>query len=210
MIIKQIISNLLIGILLIALPYFLGCKKKCIKNHYNFNGTGIFSPEKDSIEIRDTVWFNSIIPEKSLDLNSNQIIDYSGASNFRTDINFDVASLADILNGAVDSFTFISNKGAVNTNPLTPQSSKTVSYMEENGNYQLSFGIVATKKGNYIITVIDIENSKKNCSDVYLTLTVNNADKHLYYLQAVYFPGSPWGNSIPPIIETHSYCFKVY
>ncbi len=207
--IKVVISKIFFGVVIIAFFCFCGCKKPCRKNNYNFKGTGLFSPEKDSIKIGDTLFFSSIINNQLRDTSSNHVIDYSSATNFATQINFDVASLADILNGAVDSFAFVIGKGSVNTNSLSPHSAKTVSYIEENGNYKLSFGIVALKKGNYVITIIDIANSKKNCSNAYIALTVSNMDQHLYYLNAVYFPGSPWGNSIPPIIQTHSYCFKV-
>lgn len=210
MAIKHIAFILKASFLLITLLFFFGCGKRCIPVHYNFKGLVNFYPEKDSIRIGDTLFFSSIINNQITDTIRNQIIDYSGAKNVATQVNFDVASLADILNGAVDSFTFVISKGSVDNNPLSPHSAKTVSYVEENGNYKLYFGIVALKKGNYVMTFIDIQNSKKNCSDAYITLAVNNRDQHLYYLQAIYFPGSIWGNSIPPVVVAHSYCFKVY
>ncbi len=166
-------------------------------------------PEKDSINVGDTIWFTSFIPVQMMDTIMNQIIDYSGASNFRTQINFDLVSFTNPTAGAVDSFEYVPMKGSISTNPLSPHAAKTVVYTEQNGNYELSFGLVALKKGIYVVTVIDIENSRKNCSDAYITLTLSNINKHQHYLETIFYPGSPWGDNIPLIEQTHSYCFKV-
>ncbi|MEP7229636.1 MAG: hypothetical protein ABI691_05260 [Ginsengibacter sp.] len=196
----------LIGLFLI----FFGCRKPCTKNHYDFNGTSVFSPEKDGINIGDTIWFNSIISIKNLDTKSNQIIDYSGASNVSTQINFNTANSTDPTIGSIDSFKFIKGKGEISINTNFPQASMAVTYVEEKDNYLLSFGIIAIKKGVYVITEVDLENSYKKCSDAYVTITLNNINKHQHYLDSTYYPNSPYGNTIPLIVQTHSYCFKVY
>lgn len=188
---------------------FFGCRKPCTKNHYEFNGTSIFSPEKDSINIGDTIWCNSTIPIKNLDTKSNQIIDYSGASNVRTQINFNTVNRSDPTIGSIDSFSFVIVKGDISSNANLTHASITVTYAEEKENYMLSFGIIALKKGIYVITEVDLQNSYKKCSDAYITTTLTNIFKHQHYLDSTYYPNSPYGNSIPVIIQTHSYCFKV-
>lgn len=202
--------KMLISAAFVCTIFFNGCHKPCQKNNYRFNGLGMFTPEKDSLQIGDTIWYNSSVPNQLRDNSLNQLIDYSRATNFRSQINFNIVSFANPLAGAIDSFVFVQSKGSIATNPLLPYAAKTVTYNEQNGNYELSFGFIAQKKGIYVVTVIDIENSKKDCSDAYINLTVSNANVHIYYLNVIYFPGSPWGNSIPLIIQTHSYCFKVY
>lgn len=189
--IKKNLSQVLFAMLLITFFNFLGCRKKCINNHYDFHGTGLFYPEKDSIEVGDTIWCNSIIPMKNLDINSNQTIDYSGASNFATDINFNIINSNDPTIGAVDSFKYIPVNGDISTNLNSTHASKSVTYLEETDNYLLTFGIVALKKGIYVMTVVDIENSYKKCSKAYINFNLNNIDKHQYYLKEIYFSGSP-------------------
>ena len=202
--------KMLISAAFVCTIFFNGCHKPCQKNNYRFNGLGMFTPEKDSLQIGDTIWYNSSVPNQLMDNNLNQLIDYSGATNFRSQINFGLVSFTNPTGGAVDSFVFIPIKGTISTNPLLPNAAKTVAYIEQNGKYELSFGFVAQKKGIYFVSVIDIGNSKKDCSDAIISLTLSNINKHQYYLNAIYFPGSPWGDSIPPIVQTHSYCFKVY
>lgn len=189
---------------------FNGCHKPCLHHHYNFKGEALVYPEKDSVNIGDTLWFSSSIPAQMTDINMNQIIDYSKAINFKTQINFDFVSFTNPTGGAIDSFVFVPFKGIISTNPLLPNAAKTVTYIEQNGKYELSFGFVAQKKGIYVMSLIDIENSKKDCSDAYINLTLSNINKHHYYLDAIFFPGSQWGDNIPAIVQTHSYCFKVY
>jgi hypothetical protein len=208
--IKKYISLQVISLLSIIFIYSVGCRKPCRNYHYVFKGTGAFSPEEDSIKVGDTVWYSSSIPEQMMDTFMKQTIDYSGASNFATDINFTVVSYDDPTTGAIDSFLFIPGKGSVSNNPLAPKASKYVVYSEQAGNYEFSFGIVAQKKGIYSLTTVDIENSRKDCSDAYISLRLTNANTHQCYLNSIYFPGSPWGDVIPPIVQTHSYCFKVY
>lgn len=203
-------SNIIFFILINSTFIFTRCKKPCENFHYNFKGTAIFNPETDSVKVGDTIRFSSIIPDQILNENNNQIVDYSGSSNFATDIHINVIRGINSLTGAVDSFNYVQIKGMVQTHQITPSSAKTVFYVEENVAYNLSFGLIALKKGIYAISMVDIQNSKKKCSDAYIMVTLSNADKHQHYLNLIYYPGSPYGDSVPAIEQTHVYCFKVY
>lgn len=204
---KVVCMLLIIGVLM------LGCGKICHHDHYGFKATAQFYPENDSIAVGDTIWFTSSVPVKNTDTISNQIINYGGASNFSTDINFnsieDPLKISEI-EGAIDSFSFISMVGSLKENPFEPKGSLAISYSEGSVYYQNSFAFVALKKGIYAVTVVDIENSYKRCAKAYVSLTLSNINKHQEFLKITYYPGSPFGDTIPEIEQTHTYCFKVY
>ena len=166
----------------------------------------------DSIRIGDTLLLSSYIPTKLKEQNQigNQTIDFSGASNVITDFNINVAIVSDSIIGGLDSFTFIPFNGTLETNPLIPNAGKTINYVEKNGEYQFSAGIIAQKKGIYALSFIDIYQARKKCLFASIQVLMNNADDHLQYLQAIHYPGSPFGDTIYPIEKTHTYCFKVY
>lgn len=172
-----------------------GCKKNCQHHKYNFNAAAIISPGDDSIRVGDTILFTSIIPNTLVNVSTNQSIDYSNAENMATDIHIVVPLIANPLSGAVDSFNFIAVTGALQTHLIIPHAAKSVLFTQINGNYVLTFKMVALKKGIYTIGMIDVENSRKNCSTAYINVPISNADKHQQYLQAVYYLGSPFGDN---------------
>ncbi len=210
MAIRLIRYNLIIVIIFAQLFLQVGCKKNCQHNEYVFNASAVISPIDDSIHVGDTILFTCAIPTTLLDEGTNRDIDYSNAENMATDIHIVVPLIANPLPGAVDSFNFIAVAGAVQPHQSIPHSAKTVVFTQISGNYVLTFKMVALKRGIYTIAMIDVQNSKKNCSTAYINVPIRNADKHQQYLQAVYYPGSPFGDTIPTIERTHSYCFKVY
>lgn len=189
---------------------FHGCIKTCKSFHYKFNGDAIFYPEADSVKIGDTVWFNSKIPTQLVNQSNGQMVDYSNASNFATDFHITPISGVNPFAGGVDSFKFVPKAGVLGTNKLIPHAAKTLYYLEQDGFYQLLFGMVALRKGVYAAAIIDIQNSKKKCSDAFIAMSLSNTNKHQSYLQQIYYPGSPFGDTIPLIEQTHTYSFKVY
>jgi hypothetical protein len=207
---KRILFFFTTSLTIVSISNLSSCRKPfCTHHQYEFAGTDSFSPEKDSINVGDTVWFRSSLPVQMVEVNTNQSVDWSRASGVVTQINFSSLSSGNPTIGAVDSFLFIPVKGNFSSNSTLPHAAKTAAFVEENGNYNLQFGIVAQKKGIYAITAVDIKNSKKNCSDADITLILGNGDSHQHYFGTVYYPGSPWGDVIQPIVQTHSYCFKV-
>ncbi len=196
--------------LLCVLTILSGCKNPCLKSNYVFKGTAQFYPEKDSIAVGDTIWFTSSVPVKNTDTISNQLVDYSNASNMITDIHFDPIEIYNPSYGAVDSFAFIVLTGALNKSKLDSTASESITYSEGNAYYQNSFAIIALKKGIYAVTIIDIENSYKKCANAYISLSLLNINTHQNYLKTIYYPGSPFGNDIPSVEKSHAYCFKVY
>lgn len=116
-----------------------------------------------------------------------------------------------ILTEALDSFILIPVKGNIRAEPLTPHAAETVTFVEEQNSFVISFGIVAQKKGVYCLTIIDIYQAMKNCTKASVAIPISSTiNQHLNYLDSVYFPGSIYEPSIPIYELTHDYCFQVY
>lgn len=193
-----------------------GCRKLCVPHQYDFNG-GISTiyPDKDSIHIGDTLWFNCSFPInlkfKNFNSADSEIVNFSGASNVGTDINFHAIPKVDTLTDALDSFVLIPSKGILNVNSLVPHGAENITFLEQGGNYEMSFGIVAQKRGTYVITIIDVYRIEKKCAKASVTIPIiSTVNQHLYFLDSLYFPGSRYEPAIPNYELTHDYCFKVY
>ena len=201
--------------IMIILFAICGCHKLCSPANYRLaGGISIFSPVKDSIHIGDTLWFSCSFPANSKfkNLNDNDSINLnlSKASNVITDIHVSAIPKRDTITDALDSFIFINGKGAIYVNHLAPHTAETITFIEENNKYQSSWGIVAQKKGIYVITIIDMYQIEKSCIKASLTIPITDSiDKHLYFLNEIYFPGSRYEQGIPGYELTHDYCFKV-
>lgn len=86
-------KNFLLITVVILVTVISSCHKRCIPANYALTGgISTISPDKDSILIGDTLWFNSSFPVKlkypNAGGNDSLVIDLSGASNVATDINF--------------------------------------------------------------------------------------------------------------------------
>jgi hypothetical protein len=210
-------KNALLITVTILVVVIIGCQKICTQMSYALTGgISTFNPDKDSIRIGDTLWFSSSFPVK-LKYSTNRLgtdsglVDLSGATNVETDINFDASPKKGTETLALDSFLIIPSIGETEVNPLDQNGSVAITFKEEQGNYTVSFAMVAQKKGVYFITTLDIPDSIKNCMNAYLiTAIASNIDQHLNYLDSVYFPGSIYEPTIPIFDLTHDYCFTVY
>lgn len=212
------VTKKIFGFIAILLSGFfiIGCHKNCDPKSYDLNG-GIsnFFPSKDSIHIGDTLWFASSVP---VDLkywnytgNDSVFLNMSGAENVATDIHFITFPQKNLYLEALDSFKLIPIKGQIQVNPLAPHGAETVNFVEEQGSFVVSFGIVAQKRGVFCITILDIDFARKNCIEASITIPINDTvNQHLYFLDSVYFPGSRYEPAIPNYELTHDYCFKVY
>ncbi|HEY2721436.1 MAG TPA: hypothetical protein VGI82_06915 [Chitinophagaceae bacterium] len=203
-------TRLLFSFMTIVFVAISSCHKLCIPAQYDSTGgVATISPDLDSVRVGDTLLFNSIILTEvrySQGASDSGTYNLSGAKNVATDIHLTSPTGFNQQVGAVDSFLFLPKKGAIVTNELDPTAAKSISYVEENGNYIFQLGIIAQKKGIYFFDVIDIYQAMKKCDKISVTVLLNNADNHLHYLKDIYYGGG----AISPIDSTHTYCFKVY
>ncbi len=198
-------------LILLGFITLLGCHKICTPSKYAcYGGVATIYPDVDSIQLGDTLRFNTTIPinVKYSQANSSDSSFYnlSGATNIVTDLHVTTPTGINMQEGAVDSFNFILIKGNIKSNPLIPNAAKTISYLEEGGMYHMSVAMVAKKKGVYCLSIIDIYQAEKKCDKISVITVMSNPDNHLHYLQDIYYGGG----LISSIDLTHSYCFKVY
>ena len=186
-----------------------GCNKLCTPNHFVFNATGcVIQPNKDSIRIGDTLFFSSSIPTLMTNLDDGKKIDYSAAVNFGSILGVAEPTGVNTSSGAIDYFSYIPQKGEIYTDPtLSPNIVKQTKYIEQNGNYILSFAIVPKRKGIFFITIADMPDVVKDCARSGITLKFSSAiDSHLHYLKDIYYGGG----QISALDSFHVYSFRVY
>ncbi len=207
---KKIWVSILITIV-ITLNIFSSCKKdNCISNAYQFREKWKILPEKDSINIGDTLIFLSKISNKPFDFNTNKNIDYSGNATINS--TFGIYILKNGSNnfiGAVDSFKFINIKGKLVTDPnISPSNLKQTFHDEYQGEYIIECLIIAQKKGIYLFGLSDgisVRKSSTICKDgASIQFTNSNVNNHIYFEEQFY--GT---TNIPESDRTHGYAFKV-
>ncbi len=191
-----------------AVAIINGCSKPCNEPDYSFSITESFSPEKDSINVGDTMWLVSETPVKMQDITTQARIDYSGAANFGSTLQvIDISKTQSTEIGAVDSFTYIKVIGDIFTDEkISPTKVKQLSFNEINGMYKIKIGIIAQKKGAYILFVGNAANiyrtSSPKCGKASIEILNNNVNQHLFLYEDLY-------GSLSDFDKQHAYCFIV-
>lgn len=188
-----------------------GCPSVCTETTYSFAVTATFSPQKDSIQVGDTLFLTSTFPNKLTDRLSGKEINYANATNLGTSIFVDLlpgdkSALVD----AVSSFDYVSKKGRIYTDPTVPSPTRVsqLQYQQIATNYELSIGFIARKKGVYCLTVsngFSVGRINTDCDKASFDIELANTDQHLQYLSR-YLNTS----TVPDYNARGSYCFKVY
>lgn len=196
---------------------YIGIWASCNK-HFDCRGT-IYSfetffkayPDRDSIHVNDTIWFELAAPTQLQDLISNKVIDYSGAANFGTVLGYVELTGGDSLNpGAIpaaNDFENIIINGYLGAS-LSPERTREFLFKEENGMYLFKVGIVPKRRGLFMIGIQNAANvyQKKNrCEKSNIKLTFKDTDQHLY----LYEQKRP-GYVLSDSDLGHLYAFKVY
>lgn len=187
-------------------------KTACIDNGYSFKiGAKVF-PDKDSINVGDTIWIEITTPTSLIDITSNKIINYSGALNFDNSFSFGKftgdGSFSDP--GAIYSANdFITNavEGHRVDNPAT-EGFREFSFLENNNLYKLKVAIIPKKIGIYAIGISDgvnVNRESDKCTKSNFSVSIENTNQHFYFLE-----NNRPGYVISSYERTHMYCFKVY
>lgn len=168
-------------------------------------------PDRDSVHIGDTIWFEANVPTSLTDTKTNQVIDYSGAVNMGTYIALDRLTGGSIANPsgvyAAGEFNYVLITGQEFTNTF-PQRTRNFLFTETNKQYSLKFGIVPQKKGIYFAGIGNPANvSRKSdpCTKAGYSIKFINTNQHLYFYQ-----NDRPGYVIQGLELTNAYCFKVY
>lgn len=196
-------------ITLIAASTFMQCHKPCNESDHQFSINSNFLPEKDSMNVGDTLILTCVTSKIMYDEATNTDINFRNAQNFGSALVIsDVSKFLSAKRGAVDSFNFILVMGEIYTDSnLDPNGTKQLKFSETNNNYELKANIIPMRKGVYIFSIGDNPSvfiqGKGKCGKASIEILNNNTNKHLYLFE----------NSLGQLSvfhKKHSYCLKVY
>lgn len=192
---------------------YASCSKNgdCITQRYSFS-TGIKAyPDNDSININDTIWLDFSCPTRLVDLNTGGLIEYSGAENLGTSIDFLEFTGGSITNpgaiAAVNSFEYKLIHGIFIPDDHLPEKNRDYKFTQVNSEYKFKLGIIPKRTGVFAITPGDASNVYRNndyCTKASFSITFSNTNQHIYYYQQNRPGYIPSGYEL-----THMYCFKV-
>lgn len=198
--------------LILISPYFLfgSCKKnkgECLGSAYSLKESWNISPQKDSINVGDTLIFSSTISTNPFDYNSMKNVDFSTKTTMGTSLFLRSISLNN-LKPAIDSFSFFILKGTIKPADFSANSTSYLQWSKENNTFELKFGIVAKKKGDYSFTLPDalgrVEISNLCESGINIYLTNSNVKNNAYLSRPYYSP-----SSVPSNDSLHMFCIRV-
>ncbi len=147
--------------------------------NFSFKIGGTYYPTVDSFHIYDTLNFIIDVPISLQDLNSNQIISYSGAENLGTVISFQKLGATNQFSiDAVEKFSLIVSQGLeTHRTPLDV----VYRFIEVNSRYQFLLKIIPRETGIYSLIVGNAANvNRKNfpCEKSYFNINILNTDRH--------------------------------
>jgi len=195
------------------LSVYSSCNKSifCNQATYSFSTNIRAYPSLDSININDTIWLEFICPVRLTDIASGNSIDYSGAANLGTAVDFLRFTGGSVSNpgviAAANNFDYNLVTGVFVPDPLLPDQNKDYRFIESGNEYKFKLGIIPKQQGIFAIAVSDAANVYRHsdgCTKAGFSITFANTNQHLYF----YEQNRP--GYIPSQYEqTHMYCFKV-
>ncbi len=168
------------------------CKKlqlDCTQIKYNFQLPVKAFPDKDSVNIGDTIWLE-INESTTLKNTDGSIINYGGAANLGSAIGFSKRDtvLKEWVD-AVNHFSFYLIKGAeLKVTSLDIQ----YRFSEQNSMYTFKLGVIPKLKGLYSLLFSNSNNTYRDndkCTKANFNIIFENTNQH-YQLSPFYVPGS--------------------
>lgn len=204
-----------VGLLLLHLftSYGSCAKKNCVDAQFGFAITNKIYPDNDSIQVGDTIWVEVDVPVKLSDLRTNKEVDYSGAMNLGTAVQFLKLGKGNAQAGnateAAVAFKTVLVLGDVVDNSGTPFSKKVKEFLfkEINGRYRFKVGFIALEMGDFVIgpgNAAGVARFSDKCTKASFNITIADTDQHLYLYQQ-----SRPGYEISPYERSHMYCVRV-
>jgi hypothetical protein len=195
----MVIKKILLAIVVVVLIQRCDCTKSglgldCAQTKYSFELAVKAYPDKDSINIGDTAWFEVSSSTQFKDIATEQIIDYSKAENLGSGISFSaINSSNEFTVNSVDKFNYILKEGIELRHGYGNGLGNEYQFIEKNGRYLFLLGIIAREKGIFRIIFSNAGNvyrSNDKCTKAGFTINFKDTDQHIYL-----FPG---GAGTPP------------
>ena len=202
---------IIITVLLVIAIINSGCPKPCIEANYSFAATIQISPDDSIIHKGDTLWLNSLFPNRLNDISTGELIDYSNATDIESTL-----SIAKLINGNiipqgfVYNFNYVSEIGQIYnaTDIPSPQTVQQLRFQQVGDNYQLKIGIIVKDTGVFALGIgnglSNSRNHSKRCEKASFQFTISGTSQHINYHQT-------WnpGFILTPDGIAKLYCFKV-
>lgn len=188
--INTVFFLLLLGI--INLQFLCTKKLDCRGAVYNFE-LGIRAiPDKDSIQVGDTLWLEVNSPTTLTDVQTGRMIDYSGAENLGSAIAFQAftASTKQFTVEAVKSFNYVLIQGTEVMN-RSPELYKEYLFAESGSKYLFQLGVIPKEKGTFRVIFSNagsVYRKNDNCTKADFSINFQNTNQH-YYLHPSYTGG---------------------
>ncbi len=178
-------------------------KDNCLRENYSFGiyCTGV--PDRDSIFINDTIWFDIAEPTTLKDLITNQFVSFNNVANLSTVIGLNELLGNSQVRDAVADFDYILIFGT-EINSTNPARFKEYVFNEEGGQYKFRLGIVPKRTGIFRIGFSDAANvyrKTEECTKAYFKILFKQTNQHLYYNDQNFGIITP--------LPSNMYCFKV-
>lgn len=188
-----------------------GCPGECISTTYSFQATALVSPQKEFLKVGDTLWVESSTSTTFHDASSGNDVDFSHAENVGSGLRISqLVADTNTLVDAVQDFDLTMIHGAVSPpHNLYPNRARDFLYEEKDGKYQFKVQMICRKQGIYNLAISSAANvyrkTSGSCGRADIFITFSNPDKHLHYLQELYYKDQP----IDEISKTNCYGFVV-
>ncbi len=182
--------------------------KPCRNAAYSFKITSTWSPQRLNYNIADTIHLESVFPKTLVDLQSNQLIDYSGAKSIGGNLIFyKLDSINHTFIPSFDKFFIGAVNGSFNTNTSVPNKIINIVYSETASLYIFRVAIVPLERGIFALAIVDLGSQGivgKNCTNAGFVNTLTNTDKNLQLFEAAI--------GRPPVSQyeiDRYFCFRV-
>ena len=191
------LSTTMLVLIVGLLSIYSRCSKEvlgCTENGYAFKIDVKVYPDKDSVNIGDTIWAEMSFPSSLLD-QTNQMIDFSKANNLGTEMGFvKVVNISPIaLSDAVNDFAFILVSGKELASSST-QLLKEYLFQESGNHYIFKLAIIPQSSGTFRFNMVNAVNVYRNgnaCPKASFYYQLFNTTNQHYYL----YPG---GSGVTP------------
>lgn len=205
------ISLLVILVLIAFSSIFSTCKKGsitgCPNSTYSFEIDAKVYPDKDTINVGDTIWAEINSFDVFIDQQSNQQINFNSANNMSTDMGFQklINTSPVQIQGAIPMFKFLLTSGNFipNSNP-TIEDTIILNFkiQDINNRYRFKMGIIPQDTGTYRFNFgnfVGVYRNNNPCPKADFNTIITETNQHHYL-----FPG---GVGIPA--GGSDYCFYV-
>src|SRR5699024_6572266 len=139
-------------------------------------------PDKDSIHVGDTIWFEINEPVRLSDINTKEKINYGGAVNLGSAIGFGNYTRSNSVKTAANSFKYILDKGTKVRNPNIEQI-RDFRFIQQGNRYLFKLGVIPQDTGVFGVGFSNAQNVYRKddeCTKALFIINFKNTNQHYY------------------------------